>query len=93
MSMTKKMCRYDMLCFEGISLMLKIFQGQTESPNYRLVAPLDGKVQTITVKEEVRRNTAESNVKMMLIMEADIRNTPVYLWRHPEKYQAHTGEI
>lgn len=43
-----------MLCFEGISLMLKIFQGQTKSPNYRLVAPQDGNLQTITVKEEVR---------------------------------------
>ena len=34
--------------------MLKIFQGQTESPNYRLVAPADGQIQTITVTEEVR---------------------------------------
>jgi hypothetical protein len=48
--------RYDMLCFEGISLMLKIFQGKAKSPNYRLVAPADGKLQTITVKEEVRQS-------------------------------------
>ena len=34
--------------------MLKIFQGEMKSPNYRLVAPPDGKLQTITVKEEVR---------------------------------------
>lgn len=33
--------------------MLKIFQGQTRSPNYRLVAPADAKLHTITVKEEV----------------------------------------
>jgi hypothetical protein len=33
--------------------MLKIFQGQTESPNYRLVAPADGQIHTITVAEEV----------------------------------------
>jgi hypothetical protein len=48
-----------MLCFEGISLMLKIFQGKTKSPNYRLVAPADEKLQTITVKEEVRQSGQE----------------------------------
>ncbi|KAI9050096.1 hypothetical protein LZ554_006239 [Drepanopeziza brunnea f. sp. 'monogermtubi'] len=41
--------RYDMLCFEGIALMLNIFREKTPLPNYRLVAPKDGKVQTITV--------------------------------------------
>lgn len=52
-SRSKGSYRYDMLCFEGISLMLKIFKGQATSPNYSLVAPPDGKLQTITVKEEV----------------------------------------
>ena len=31
--------RYDMLCFEGIQLMLNIFRGKTPSPEYRLVRP------------------------------------------------------
>ncbi|KAL9121471.1 MAG: hypothetical protein Q9187_001973 [Circinaria calcarea] len=44
--------RYDMLCFEGISLMLNIFRGKRSSPNYRLVPPPDGELQTITVHEE-----------------------------------------
>ncbi|KAI9812129.1 MAG: phenylalanine--tRNA ligase subunit beta [Pycnora praestabilis] len=47
--------RYDMLCFEGISLMLNIFRGKTPSPNYRLVAPQDGELQSITVHEETLR--------------------------------------
>ena len=58
--------RYDMLCFEGISLMLNIFLGRKSSPNYRLVAPPNGELEAITVHEEVRnpkfyllRNTAE----------------------------------
>jgi phenylalanyl-tRNA synthetase beta chain len=41
--------RYDMLCFEGIALMLNIFRGKTPLPNYRLVAPKNGNVETITV--------------------------------------------
>ena len=45
--------RYDMLCFEGISLMLKIFLGKIKAPHYRLAVPPDGQVQTITVQEEV----------------------------------------
>ncbi|KAH7360609.1 hypothetical protein BKA65DRAFT_473754 [Rhexocercosporidium sp. MPI-PUGE-AT-0058] len=41
--------RYDMLCFEGIALMLNIFREKTPLPNYRLVAPKSGKIHTITV--------------------------------------------
>ncbi len=44
--------RYDMLCFEGIALMLNIFREKTPLPNYRLVAPKDGQVQTITIHPE-----------------------------------------
>ena len=41
--------RYDMLCFEGIALMLNIFRGKTSFPKYRLVPPKNGKLETITV--------------------------------------------
>jgi phenylalanyl-tRNA synthetase beta chain len=41
--------RYDMLCFEGIALMLNIFREKTPLPNYRLVAPKSGTLETITV--------------------------------------------
>ncbi|MCJ1244197.1 phenylalanine--tRNA ligase subunit beta [Trapelia coarctata] len=44
--------RYDMLCIEGISLMLNIFNGKTPSPNYRLVPNADGKLHTITIAQE-----------------------------------------
>ncbi|KAI9806352.1 MAG: hypothetical protein M1825_006467 [Sarcosagium campestre] len=44
--------RYDMLCFEGISLMLQIFTGKINTPNFRLVAPKDGNLHSITVHEE-----------------------------------------
>lgn len=41
--------RYDMLCFEGIALMLNIFREKTPFPNYKLVEPKSGKLETITV--------------------------------------------
>ena len=42
--------RYDMLCFEGISLMLNIFLGRTKCPPYSLVAPTDQV--SITVRKQ-----------------------------------------
>lgn len=41
--------RYDMLCFEGIALMLNIFNGKTPLPNFRHITPPQGQLQTITV--------------------------------------------
>lgn len=45
--------RYDMLCFEGISLMLNIFRGKRTSPDYRLVAPPKGELQVLNIDKEV----------------------------------------
>lgn len=47
--------RYDMLCFEGISLMLNIFLGRTTGPAYSLSAPAGGQLESITVKKETAR--------------------------------------
>jgi len=41
-----------MLCFEGIAMNLNVFLGNTPFPNYRLVSPLNGELQTVTVKKE-----------------------------------------
>ena len=45
--------RYDMLCFEGIQLMLNIFLGREKAPQYGLKAPSE--VQTITVSPETTK--------------------------------------
>lgn len=45
--------RYDLLCFEGIALMLNIFRGAAPPPNYRLTAP--AKLETITVSQDTTR--------------------------------------
>ncbi|KAJ1715540.1 phenylalanine--tRNA ligase subunit beta [Aspergillus flavus] len=47
--------RYDMLCFEGIALMLNIFLGRKSLPNYRLVEPANGELQKIIVKEDTTK--------------------------------------
>lgn len=46
--------RYDMLCHEGISLMLNIFREKTTMPNFRVVAPQSGELHQITVNPEVK---------------------------------------
>lgn len=47
--------RYDMLCFEGIALMLKIFLQKQDTPKFRLVEPASGQLQTITVSEDTTK--------------------------------------
>ncbi|KAG9244135.1 hypothetical protein BJ878DRAFT_542595 [Calycina marina] len=47
--------RYDMLCFEGIALMLNIFREKTHLPNYRLVKPKSGKLESITVHPDTAK--------------------------------------
>ncbi|EXJ73108.1 phenylalanyl-tRNA synthetase, beta subunit [Cladophialophora psammophila CBS 110553] len=47
--------RYDMLCFEGIQLMLNIFNRRVAAPKYVLKAPSKGGIQTITVSKDCER--------------------------------------
>ncbi|KAI9736777.1 MAG: phenylalanine--tRNA ligase subunit beta [Cirrosporium novae-zelandiae] len=48
--------RYDMLCFEGIALMLNIFRGKTSLPNYVLAPPPDNcEIQTMTVHPDTMK--------------------------------------
>lgn len=47
--------RYDMLCFEGIAMNLNVFLGRQTLPNFRLSAPPNGELQTITVDPETAK--------------------------------------
>jgi phenylalanyl-tRNA synthetase beta chain len=47
--------RYDMLCYEGIQLMLNIFNRRVTAPQYVLKAPPNGQLQTITVSKDCER--------------------------------------
>lgn len=42
-----------MLCFEGISLMLNIFRGKRDAPQYSLAPPSGGQLQHLTARQEV----------------------------------------
>lgn len=48
--------RYDMLCFEGIAMNLKVFLEQQKLPKWTLTAPKDGELQVLDIKKEVRQN-------------------------------------
>ncbi|KAL9111420.1 MAG: hypothetical protein Q9227_004097 [Pyrenula ochraceoflavens] len=45
--------RYDLVCIEGIALMLNIFLGRKPVPNWRLVAPPNGELQSMTASPTV----------------------------------------
>jgi phenylalanyl-tRNA synthetase beta chain len=45
--------RYDMLCFEGIAMNLKVFLEQQKLPKWTLTAPKDGELQVLNIKPEV----------------------------------------
>ena len=45
------MCRYDMLCFEGIAQAIAIFQGKQKIPEYKLSKP--AKLETLTIYPNV----------------------------------------
>ena len=47
--------RYDMLCFEGIQLMLNIFNRRLTAPQYVLKAPEGGKIHSIAVSRDTAR--------------------------------------
>ncbi|CRK27545.1 hypothetical protein BN1708_004434 [Verticillium longisporum] len=47
--------RYDMLCFEGIALMLNIFREKTPSPNYKLVEPKNPELSVINVHPDTAK--------------------------------------
>ncbi|OCK82239.1 phenylalanyl-tRNA synthetase-like protein beta chain [Lepidopterella palustris CBS 459.81] len=47
--------RYDMLCFEGIALNLRVFLGKQKLPKLTLTPPPGGELQTLTVTEDTAR--------------------------------------
>ena len=45
--------RYDMLCFEGIAMNLKVFLEQQKLPKWTLTAPKSGELEVLDIKPEV----------------------------------------
>ena len=72
--------------------MLNIFRSNKTTPNYRLVAPRDGELQTITVHEEVGCTGASPWLKLSTDA-LDIENTAICFWRGPTEHTLHPREI
>ncbi|WEW55313.1 phenylalanine--tRNA ligase subunit beta [Emydomyces testavorans] len=79
--------RYDLLCFEGISLMLNIFRGRTVLPNYCLATPPNGELQTVVVQEEVRMVKIRYLEMLSETIETDNENTALYFWGRDKLHQ------
>jgi len=47
--------RYDMLCFEGIALNLKVFLEQQKLPKWTVTRPKDGELQVLNIKPETKQ--------------------------------------
>ncbi|CAO3699455.1 unnamed protein product [Rhizopus stolonifer] len=47
--------RYDLLCHEGLSRALRVFEGKDKPPVYKVVKPADGKVQQIHVQPSTQQ--------------------------------------
>ncbi|RKF63742.1 Phenylalanine--tRNA ligase beta subunit [Erysiphe neolycopersici] len=47
--------RYDMLCLEGIALVLNVFRGKIQFPCYRLITPKVDKIETIKVHPDTMK--------------------------------------
>jgi phenylalanyl-tRNA synthetase beta chain len=47
--------RYDMLCFEGIALNLKVFLEQQKLPKWTVTRPKDGELQVLEIKPETKQ--------------------------------------
>lgn len=48
------LCRYDLLCIEGLSRALRVFLGKDKPPLYKLVHPANGELITAKIAPEVR---------------------------------------
>lgn len=84
-------CRYDLLCEEGISRALRIFEGKMAAPNYRLVKPANGQLEKIIVKPEVSlihlslSNERNTNGYWMI----DCSNQTQHCWCYLAQYYLH----
>lgn len=83
--------RYDMLCFEGIAMNLNIFLGRQSLPNFRLVAPPNGDLQTVTVKEDV--SGFDGTALTTLTPCSDVEDTAILLVRCAPQHHFHTIPI
>ena len=89
---TENGCRYDLLCFEGIALMLKIFLGRQPLPEYKLAEPANG-LQEIIVKEDVGASEIILLVVYTKIYGLDHQDPTICLGCHSAECQVRPGPL
>jgi len=83
----RTLCRYDLLCIEGISRALRIFLKKDQPPHYRLAYPPGGDDDLLTVKLSAEVRWIESiKVDAPLIRFKDEKNPTVLRLCHPAWY-------
>ena len=84
--------RYDMLCFEGIALNLKVFLELTKLPKLSLTPPLGGELQRLIVKEEVIL-LIHHVIYARVNAEIDHESSPTDFGRYIAKYHIHASAL
>lgn len=79
-----------MLCFEGISLMLNIFRGKGNAPQYTLAPPVE--LQEITAHREVS-GQPERSLGSSAQSEIDVKDKTLCFRGNPSQYQIYTSTI
>lgn len=81
-----------MLCFEGISLMLNIFRGKRDAPQYTLAPPAGGQLEYLTAHREVS-GQSEWSLGKSAQFEIDVENKALCFRGDPSQYQIYTSTI
>ena len=84
--------RYDMLCFEGIALNLKVFLELTKLPKLSLTPPPGGELQRLIVKEEVIL-PIHRVIYARVNAETDHESSPTDFGRYIAEHHVHTSAL
>ena len=85
--------RYDMLCFEGIAMNLKVFLEQQKLPKWTVTAPPNGELQVLDIKPEVGIAKVFGRCTVLIWYFIDQANTRTLLWCHTARHQIHQRTI
>jgi hypothetical protein len=85
--------RYDMLCFEGIALNLKVFLEKEKLPKWQVTPPKDGQLQELHIKPEVGWVVFDMGQRGTLLTATDCSDSRTLLWCHSTRHYLHTSTL
>jgi hypothetical protein len=84
--------RYDLLCQEGLSRALRVFEGKAKPPVYKSVKPANGKLEQIRVLESVS-NSIILETKRANMLISDSTNSSLHCWCRFAQHHLHPREL